>query len=134
MCWVGCLDISSPHPKTTLTASRRMRGSVQPRGCEGEGVVQDRRHHPSGSSRDTGMEQPQKYQERKRRKRIIFLSQFGLKNDFYIPQVAETQQCGCPGGKHSCEHSSWRGSLRAELPFSSHLSRSPVLLSHGPWL
>lgn len=39
--------------------------------------------------------------------------------------MAKTQPRGCPGGKHCCAHSSWRGSLRAELPFSSHLSRLP---------
>lgn len=57
VCWVGCLDISSSYPKTTPTAGGRARGSVRPRGCEGEGAVQDRRR-PSGPSRDTGMEQP----------------------------------------------------------------------------
>lgn len=68
VCCGGCLDISSSHPKTTPTAGRRMRGSVRPRGREGEGAVQDRRH-PSGPNRDTGMEQLQEYQERKEKKK-----------------------------------------------------------------
>lgn len=44
MCCVGCLDISSPHPKTTLTASRRTRrGAVS-----GSGAVRGREQCRTG--------------------------------------------------------------------------------------